>query len=88
VTAFLTYAPPLAPITPESLKGVRWAAECARLMAARCPDDAMGAIRRGAYKTVAEALFAAADEYERDTLNREVADGGGEAQSTRGRYAD
>ena len=49
-------------------------------MAARCPDDALGAIRRGAYKTVAEALFAAADEYERDHLNREATHGGDEIQ--------
>ncbi len=80
MTAFLTYAPPLAPVTPDTLKGLRWAAECARLMAARCPDDALGAIRRGAYKTVAEALFAAADEYERDHLNREATHGGDEIQ--------
>jgi hypothetical protein len=80
VTAFLSYVPPLTPITADALKGVRWAAECARLMAARCPDDALGAIRRGAYKTVAEALFAAADEYERGVLNREGSDGGDEIQ--------
>ncbi len=88
MTAFLSYVPPLAPVTPDALRGLRWSAECARLMAARCPDDALGAIRRGAYKTVAEALFAAADEYERITLNGEVADGRSEAQSTRERYAD
>lgn len=88
MTAFLSYVPPLVPVNPDSLRGVRWAAECARLMAARCPDDAMGAIRRGAYKTVAEALFAAADEYERNTLDREVNDARGEAQNTRERYAD
>ena len=80
MTAFLTYAPKLAPLSPDSLKGVRWAAECARLMAARCPDDAIGSIRRGAYKTVAEALFAAADEYEHGILNREGSDGGDESQ--------
>lgn len=88
MTAFLTYVPPLAPITPDTLKGVRWAAECARLMAARCPDDALGSIRRGAYKTVAEALFAAADEYERGVLNREATDGGDENQDAGVRRLD
>jgi predicted TPR repeat methyltransferase len=76
VTAYIAYAPPLSPVTAETLKGVRWSAECARLMAAKCPDDALGAIRRSTYKMVAEALFAAADEYEH-TVSVQGGDDGG-----------